>query len=131
MQADGMTQTKGRTARKAHETILLPYMPREGRLYYDSQGVGTGVKVYFNDVLANRPYTVRPFKFGDSPGGKDSKVDSRSTNAALFARRNAQAWYWLRVRAQNTQRLVNGDKVDPMDCLFIDHDRASGSAWST
>ena len=110
---------QGATVRKAHE-VLLPYMPREGRLYYDSQGVGTGAKVYFNDVLVNRPYTVRPFKFGAVPGGKDVKVDSRSTNAALFARRNAQAWYWLRIRAQNTQRLMNGDKVDPMDCLFID-----------
>ena len=58
---------QGATVRKAHE-VLLPYMPREGRLYYDSQGVGTGAKVYFNDVLVNRPYTVRPFKFGAVAG---------------------------------------------------------------
>ena len=92
----------------------------KGRLHFDLSGLGMGARVAFDDVLVTRPYLAYSFQAGSEVGGKDEMLDSRYSNGAVFSRRNAQAWYWLRHRAENTRRLVDGEKVDPIDCLFLD-----------
>ena len=44
------------------------------------------------------------------------------TNAEYFRNWGSQAGWTLRLRANNTQALVNGDNIDPHQCLFINPD---------
>lgn len=91
------------------------------RLYYDSTGVGASYRVFAGDI-ANRPYVVRPELFGGAVKGKKTLFSYRVLNGEFFARRNIQMGWSLRLRAQNTQRLLQGDDIDPAKCLFIQSD---------
>ena len=62
---------------------------------------------------------VRPFNFGGKVGGPDWFYEPNTLNKDIFARRNIQAAINLRLRANRTLRLVNGENVNPDDCLFI------------
>jgi len=97
-------------------------------LYYDAGGVGAGIRSHFAD-MGPRPYNVHPVNFGAAVAGGDTLYAHRQTNAEFFARRNAQLGWALRLRAQATQRLDDGDDIDPERCLFFSPHIASREAY--
>lgn len=88
---------------------------------YDRQGVGAEARRTFADLERKgvRDYAVVPVQFGDEVAGKNRRFSFKATNEQHFLRRNAQMGWALRLRAQNTRRLLEGIKIDPGKCLFI------------
>ena len=93
------------------------------RLYYDAGGVGASYRVFVGDIQ-NRPYTVRPEQFGGKIKGEKTLYSYRMLNEQFFSKRNIQMGWSLRLRAQNTQRLLKGDSINPDNCLFIPEEAA-------
>ena len=96
-------------------------------MYYDVTGVGTGVKTAYDERYpemesggAGPPYEVAPELFGGAVKRPNQRVVMGIRNKNFFENRAAQMAWELKVRAQNTMRLRDGEKVDPMSCLFID-----------
>lgn len=88
------------------------------RLNYDVGGIGAGVRSYFAE-MRNRRYAVRPELFGGAIKGPETTYSYRTKNKDIFALRNAQLGWAVRLRAQNTQRLLAGEDVPLSRCLFI------------
>ena len=87
------------------------------RLYYDATG-GDTIRGEF--MRLEPDYSVRPINFGGKVGGPGVHYETRRPNEQVFARRNAQMAFALRLRANRTVRLLEGDTdVDPATCLFI------------
>lgn len=92
------------------------------RMFYDAGGLGAGIKSEMSKLPSD--YTrYRPFLFGGAVEGKDNQYTKGITNGDFFAKLNAQAWWNLRLRAENTLRLVKGQTVDFDRCLFIESQR--------
>ena len=98
------------------------------RMYYDAGGLGAGIKSelsklkYSSDPNAvYRPEVTKfePFLFGGSVHGPDHKYTKGILNKDFFAKLNAQAWWNLRLRAENTLRALDGQEVNFERCLFI------------
>ena len=96
------------------------------RLYYDSAGVGAGVRSALLDLGQRPDYRIVPLNFGSSVAGPKQRYSRGIDNESHFARRNIQLAWALRLRAENTIRLLNGDigGRDPAQwmerCLFLD-----------
>ena len=103
------------TAARAHRIALDWDI---SRIYYDAGGVGAFLRLFYS-VNPDRPYVVRPEIFGGSVKGADSMYSYRQTNGEFFSRRNSQLGWALRQRAQATRRLLDGEDVNPLKCLFI------------
>lgn len=88
---------------------------------YDRQAVGAEARRTFADLDAEgkRTYRVVPEQFGAEVKGKARRYSFKTKNEDMFLRRNSQMAWTLRLRANNTRRLMHGEKVDPMLCLFI------------
>ena len=106
------------TARKA-KGILDEYDSRY--LFYDAGGVGAGIR---GPIMEAEPeFNVRGINFGgkvDAPtaiyvqhGGKTAR------NEQYFQNWGAQAGWVLRLRANNTEALLQGNDIDIDKCLFI------------
>ena len=68
-------------------------------------------------------YGISPIGFGASVNGEDVEYEYGRTNKDVFTRLNIQMGDVLRVRANRTVQLLNGEKhIDPMRCLFIRDD---------
>ena len=109
-------QTLGITARRADGTNV-----GEGvaRMYYDAGGVGAGIRSHYYD-MPPRPYGLRGVNFGGKTEGAELEYTPGVTNEQFFSRRNAQMGWGMRLRANATQRLIDGDPVvRPDQCLFI------------
>ena len=98
------------------------------RFYYDIGGPGAGIRDPLREDDPNDPdnpaadFPVQGCQFGSSPQSPDVPfVRGRDpkTNGEYFFNWAAQAGWALRMRADMTQRLVNGEDVDPHNCLFI------------
>ena len=89
--------------------------------YLDKTGVGAGG---VSALEARASHVVRswPFGFGDAVAARDRRFIDGASNGAYFHNRGAQAWWGLRLRAQNTWRLAQGESVDPALCLFVGPD---------
>lgn len=120
------------TAKRAHEAFLQHIGIRHGstiapsrgiipRLYYDRGGVGSPIRKEFFRLSDPLPYGLQGVNFGAAPAGPDVAwtVNPPQTNAETFSKRNVQLAWAIRMRALRTGRLLNGDKLDPRDCLFI------------
>ena len=83
------------------------------RIYYDA---ASPIKT---DLMNAGFLGIRPVAFGGKVGGEDTFYEPKVTNKAQFARRNIQMADNLRLRANRTLRLVNGQDIDPSLCLFI------------
>ena len=108
----GITGDLSQCARRAHEA----FSPRAtGRLYYD------GAHPIRTDLLRFRPaYRVIGVNFGGAVGGPDVHYERGRPNDQVFSRRNIQMADTLRLRANRTFRLLNGETgIDPATCLFI------------
>lgn len=88
------------------------------RVHFDAIGIGAGAKGDFNRL--NRDYTAEPHIGSASPHGKDTKFTDSMTNGQFFRNLKAQSWWHLRLRVENTLRLLDGEAVNPEHCLFID-----------
>ena len=104
------------TARRAHKRALEYGVQR---LHYDAGGPGAGVTSYFRDELSDRRYGVRAELFGGAVKGAEQIFTTTIPNKDYFARRNAQLGWGLRLRAEMTRRLMRGEDVNPLNCLFI------------
>ena len=105
-------------ARRAHEnTKSLKHDFDMYRLYYDAS---SPMKREF--IALGADYGVRPVNFGGEVGGKDVFYEPKRRNGEVFRSRNIQMADALRLRANRTMRLLKGDKVDPVECLFIRDD---------
>ena len=102
-------------------------------VWYDQGGVGAGGYSYFNDLRqaivdkSNHDpqvpiYTAHPIFFGEGVKGPDKRYSQRAKNKDFFARRNIQMAWGVRLRAMRTERLMDGEDVDPLTCLFIPPD---------
>ena len=92
------------------------------KLYYDAVGVGTAAKSEFariNSKLKKLPYKVYAFKGGKEVYGKKlvftGEGPNKVTNGAMFANPKAQTWWNLRLRAENSLRLLRGQEIDRKD----------------
>lgn len=94
------------------------------RCFYDAGGLGAGIKSEVSK-LENEYTRYRPFLFGGSVEGADNPYTKGITNGDFFAKLNAQAWWNLRLRAENTLRLLDGQPVDLDRCFFISSDNMS------
>ncbi len=114
--------TTSETARKA-----AAYCSAEGvtRLYYDAGGPGAGIRGPLRDwiVEGNNKFHYDGCRFGgevQSPDIPFLRGTKPATNKQYFANWASQAGWAVRMRADNTVRLHNGDtSVDPDNCLFI------------
>ena len=93
---------------------------KSSRLYYDGTGVGSGIRGYMAMTKATRQYSTRPINFGAKVAGPKREYSYRMTNETMFARRNSQLAWSLRLRAENTKRRMNNEDVPLDQCLFID-----------
>lgn len=95
---------------KAHSNVT--------KIIYDANGIGAGAKGDFNRI-DERDYMAVPFIGSKAAFGKDYDFNSKSTNGEFFRNCKAQIWWHLRLRVQNTLRLIKGIEVDPCKCFFI------------
>ena len=110
------SQVLGETARRA-DLYCREHGARQ--LYFDVGGVGAGIRSYLAE-MPRGDYGVHPVNFGSAVAGPTRTYTYRVSNKDFFARRNSQLAWALRLRAQQTGRLVAGEDVDVERCLFID-----------
>lgn len=106
----------------AADRVARAHVAESCRLtYLDKTGVGSGA---VSALEARTSHLVQswPFGFGDAVAGKERRFIEGASNAAYFYSRGPQAWWALRLRAQNTWRLAQGEDVDPAVCLFVARD---------
>ena len=85
------------------------------RIYYDAS---SPMKT---DLIRAGFLGVRAVNFGGSVGGPDTLYESRRPNKEVFCSRNIQMATNLRLRANRTVRLMNGDEnIRLHECLFVD-----------
>jgi phage terminase large subunit len=89
------------------------------RIYFDANGIGASAKSDFNRIC-NRDYLAHAFLSTHKAGGDDKKFTDKITNGEFFRNMKAQAWWNIRLRAENTLRLLDGESINPEKCLFID-----------
>lgn len=120
-------ETIGISSRKVHNFAIA----NEASLVnYDATGMGAGVRSYFSE-FTDREYVARPELFGGEVKGAKSRYSYKVTNGQFFRNRAAQMGWNMKLRAQNTERLLAGDNVDKMRCLFINPDIASIESFKT
>ena len=97
---------------------------RIARCHYDAVGVGASIKSEFFRLKKTGRLTFfpEPFLGGAKVKGPDTVYISGITNKNFFARLNAQAYWNLRLRMENTLRALNGEKVNLDYCLFFKQD---------
>ncbi len=92
-------------------------------LYFDATGLGVAGKSEFSRLNSTKreklKYGVIPFLGGENPMGKDKVFVSHDkhkiTNGMMFLNIKAQAWWNLRLRLDNSMRLIKGRKIDRPD----------------
>ena len=89
------------------------------RMVYDATGIGATAR---HLLPRTRRYKSVGINFGSTPEGKDRRYSPDMTNGEMFPNRKSQMSWGVRLRAQRTQRLYNGEGVDPAKCLFINPD---------
>ena len=110
--AKTLGQTVKRTDKLCTENVVT-------RLHYDAGGPGAGVRSHLVEDHKNRPYGFQGVQFGGAVLGPDVAYIRNATNKEYFFNRAAQMGWGVRIRANFTARLLEGEDV-PLDrCLFI------------
>lgn len=100
------------------------------RMHYDAGGMGAGIKSDLSRIPKNPEDGVGPdgskfvpFHFGGAVRGGDRVYikagKTKIFNKDFFARLNAQAWWNIRLRVENTIAALEGSLVNTDRCLFI------------
>lgn len=104
------------------------------RLFYDAGGLGAGVRGFmavFAAERGQRNYALEPTFFNGKVEGADNEYMDGVTNLDFFRSRNSQLGWGLRLRAEDTKRLLEGDEsVHPDQCLIIDSEALRRAGWS-
>ncbi len=113
----------GETARRAIQTCKELQI---SEFYYDSIGVGAGVKAETNRLraIAAAPLALRilPWNAAIAPRDPEGRIipgDSQSPkNTDFFANMKAQGWWKLRVRFEKTYKAITQNIIYPPDELI-------------
>lgn len=100
------------------------------RMYFDAVGMGAGIKSDLSRIPKNPEDGSGPqikkfipfFSHGKVMGGDRVYIKAgkeRILNKDFFDRVNAQAWWNIKQRVQNTMMALEGEKVDLERCFFI------------
>ena len=90
----------------------------KGKMFYDAGGLGGGVRNEMNKMS----FATTGVLFGgkvDKPEYTYIIYGKASTNQEYFHNWGSQAGWNLRLRANNTKSLFEGEDIDPYKCLFI------------
>ncbi len=94
-------------------------------LEYDADGLGAGVKgdariINEHRIAAGKPQIrVSPYCGSGSVVDPDKCMVEKRLNKELFLNRKSQAWWWLRLLCQNTDRALKGLPFDPAEIISI------------
>ena len=106
------------------------------QLMYDAVGMGAGIRGPIREVSAAQQYRFAtvPCQFGGVVQGPEVNFirgRQAKTNKAYFANWDSQAGWAVRMRAENTQRLVNGESVNPAATvsLSIQRFKTANRSW--
>ena len=119
------TFTISDTSRKAAKLAKLHGVTR---IDYDAGGVGAGVRGPMREYIRDEKLQLyaNPCMFNGKVQGEGVMYLMRRPrsieNGQYFRNWGAQSAMCLRQRADNTRRLVGGDDVDPLRCLFVSPD---------
>ena len=91
------------------------------RVYYDASPPG-GMRSEYNRIRKERGrrYSVESIAFGSKVTGGEIEFTTGEKNEDHFRHRNSQMAWSVRIRANRTLRLLDGQKMRPDECLFID-----------
>ena len=108
----------------ANSVIPIATNYRMARCHYDATGVGASIKseFYRSSKFKRLPFTPDPFLFGGKVKGKDVIYAHGIKNADFFSRANAQGYWNLKLRLNNTKRLLAGENVNRERCFFLQED---------
>ena len=95
-------------------------------LAYDASGVGTGVRSALKE-MGRRGYFINDERFGGKVKGEDLVFRNNAKNKDMFMRRNSQMAWNIRLRVENTIKLLDGGDVNPDLCLFINPEVATSA----
>lgn len=110
--------TPAHTARRAKRRVM-EYGAK--RFMYDAVGVGAGIRGPIHED-PKPTFRVEGCNFGgkvQAPDVNFTRGRDPQTNGEYFFNWFAQASWAVRLRAELTNRLMNGEDVDPHKCLFI------------
>ena len=88
-------------------------------LYYDSTGAGAAAKSTFAEIYGKNNSKIRPFAFNKRVAAKERPYTSGLKQREAFNNRFSQVCWSVRLRAENTKRLLAGENVHPNQCLFF------------
>jgi hypothetical protein len=91
-----------------------------GHVNFDATALGVAAKSEFARIEAEEgkklPYDVIPFQGGMSPRGENTVYVKHGsnivTNGAMFKNLKSQSWWNLRLRLENSMKLLKGQKLD-------------------
>lgn len=100
------------------------------RMHYDAGGMGAGIKSDLSRIPKNpedgqgpEGKLFVPFNFGGTVMGGDKVYikagKTKILNKDFFAKLNAQAWWNIRLRVENTLKALAGEIVNIDRCFFI------------
>ena len=108
------------TADKAHDRNLESGVTC---MYFDAGGVGANIGSHAMLMGYDDVYDIKPVMFGGAVAGQNRLYSPRLRNKDFFMRRNAQLAWNMRLRQQNTLRLLDNKEGVNLDyCLFINPD---------
>lgn len=87
------------------------------KLHFDAGGVGAAATAVFNEDPPD--FACTGVHAGGRVTGPETPFVGHHANKTRFFNRYAQLAWTLRLRADNTRRLANGEDVDPALCLGI------------
>ena len=125
-----LAQTQWRSAKTgylaptARRAIKLGRHLNVQQVYYDRTGVGSPMRGEFSRLHGEHtlPFATQGVGMGDKVAGENRYYDHNRLNPEVFARRNSQLAWALRLRANRTHALREGENVEPWRCLFINKD---------
>ena len=91
------------------------------KIYYDATGIGATAREVFFEAFGRekKGSFYVPIKFNHRVARPNRSFSDRMKQKDAFTGRIAQMCWSLKLRAINTTRLIEGEDVDPKDCLFF------------
>ncbi len=90
------------------------------RMFYDAGGgYGGGVRSHLIEIKG-KPYKHTGLHFGGAVTGKKIQFNQNMTNEMAFPKRGSQLYWNLRLRAQRSREVMQGNtRINPERCLWI------------
>lgn len=104
-------------ANRSFEEVCVKHDVEPTRIFYDAANAAKGG---FDSVPAL--CSSEGIHFNGAVSGKEAIWERDINNGDVFHKRNIQMAMGIRLRAERTARLLEGEKIDPRSCLFINPD---------